>query len=343
MDVSQQVVLNLGKRLVPQELRPAQAEEWGAPLLNSSQFIIGLSVMTLSIVSGIFLYYSFYITFILASVETFEKPPPNAPNSRRVAGSYHRTIRHVISTIGVWGFFTGMMTFMVTGLLGFIGRRVILKYAGLPGNAVDSSVLAVVGGLETVSAFFLEPLSILFTHKILTASGFSFLGSLIRLLRSTDFYLSLVYIGSIRAIIYAIQNSLLITDRSQHYSRPYTTASIYLGFLLLRVFLVARTHAILLPPTAVTVVEIRQPKHELGVRVQKTLVRGLWMIKLLLVCGIITAVHVIASVTGLIYASGYSNLIFTWIWGKIQGKPGVPTSPEPMMDYDPEMDPYHHH
>lgn len=59
MEDQQQVALKLAKRLVPWELRLIEDKEsWGEPVLTSSQFVIGLTVMTLSFLSGIFLYYS---------------------------------------------------------------------------------------------------------------------------------------------------------------------------------------------------------------------------------------------------------------------------------------------
>lgn len=59
MDAQQQLAMDLGKRLVPLELRPAYAQEtWGSPFLTTSQFVTGLGTMTFSIISGVFLYYS---------------------------------------------------------------------------------------------------------------------------------------------------------------------------------------------------------------------------------------------------------------------------------------------
>ena len=232
---------------------------------------------------------------------------------------------------------------MWTALLAFVGRRALSWV--LPETSKSGSIFSLLGGSDMASAFILEPLSIIFTHKILTPVNFSSLATLNRFTRS-DLYITLVYISSVRMLTSAVQSSLMVTDTAQHYARPFATFTAYLAILIIRTLLVTRAHASLLPPTVATTVDIRETTElELGPRLWQGCLRVLKMFKLLFACILLAALHTVITLAGILYASGQRQKVISWAYGAMQTAQAKPTrDPEHiMMAYDPELDRHHFH
>lgn len=254
-------------------------------------------------------------------------------------------MRYMKSRVGLGHFMGGVRTYLWTALLAYLGRQALTAWVLSPTPSKDSSVLSLLGGPEMISAFFLEPFNIVFTHKILTASRFSSMGTLFRLIKSQDLYTTLVYIGSIRMIASALQNSLMVSNKTEHYQYPFLTFTSYILIFLFRVALVTRAHASLLPADAVTTVDIRQPtQFRIGYRLYQMFIRALWMFKLLFVCAILGALHLVLCSLTLLYASGQLWNVWAWVTAPKQSnsRPAV-RDPHMGMGYDPEMDPHHRH
>jgi len=326
------------KALVPNEFRPvSDKESWGEPLLTGSQFLALVGFTFTSFFCGLLLYYSFYVAFILSSVEAFS-PSTEKPPRPRVAGSYRRLMRHVLSSYG-WRYFVGgVVTFSWTTAITFAGGFILQNLALPP-------IHELLGGPAMISGLFLEPLSIVFTHKVLSPVGFSSFGTLSRLLRSSDLYIALVYIATVRMVCNALQSSLMVTDNTQHYSRPFATFTAYLTVMIIKIVLVTRAHASLLPPTVTTTVDITPPtQYEPSLRLWQGFLRTIKMFKLLFVCTILATVHTVATLASILYASGQSQKIINWAYSTWNTPQGRPTrDPGLMMAHDPEMDPHHFH
>ncbi|KIM25218.1 hypothetical protein M408DRAFT_331322 [Serendipita vermifera MAFF 305830] len=343
------------KALVPNEFRPvSDKESWGQSLLTSKQFLGLTSVTMLAFVSGFFLYYSFYVTFILSSVESSvtTPKPPRSP----IAGSYRRIMRHLLSSYGWHHFITGAFTFVWTALFAYIGRWALNSWvlsrwttlatsndSSMPTN---SSIYTLIGGSDLVSGFLLESLSIVFTHKILTSSNFSALATLKRIVRSQQLYICLIYIGTIRTITSAAQSALMVTDSTEHYARPFMTFMTYILLFLIRTVLITRSHASLLPPATPTTVDINTSTQvETTAFIWQWFLRTVKMFKLLITCTILASLHVIITLAGLMYASGQSQKVIDWAYSaKSRVTQATPSrNPGFMMGYDPELDPHHFH
>jgi hypothetical protein len=253
-------------------------------------------------------------------------------------------MRHIFSSYGWRYIVSGASTFVWTALFAFVGRRALSWF--LPGTSSKSvSIFLVLGGPDTVSAFILEPLSIVFTHKILTPVNFSSFATLKRLSRP-DLYITFAYIGSVRVVISAVQSSLMVKDTAQHYARPFATFTAYLALLIIRIVLVTRAQASLLPPTVATTVDIRQTTElELGPRLWQWCLRILKMFKLLFACALLAVLHTIITLAGILYASGQSQKVISWAYSPRQTAQVKPKL-DPrhlMMAYDPELDRHHSH
>jgi hypothetical protein len=348
------------KALVPYELRPIEnPAAWGKPLLTGRQFLALGSASLLALASGLLLYYSvsilpsfnvpslipldqFYVAFILSSVETFDPLPPKS-TEKRIAGSYRRTMGHMRSIVGLGHFIGGVKTYIWTALLAYLARQALAAWVFSPTDK-DTSILR---GSEIISAFILEPFNIVFTHKILTASHFSSIGTLARLLKTQELYTTLVYIGSIRLVLTSFQKALMVSDRTEHYERPFLTFSIYIILLLLRIALITRAHASLLPADAITTVNMSQPpQYRIGYRLWQILIRTLWMFKLLIVCALLGAIHIAVTAAALLYASGQFEKVLAWATASKETA-SPPAARDPHfgmgMGYDPEHDPHHRH
>lgn len=287
----------------------------------------------------------FYVAFILSSVETFEPLPPKS-TEKRIAGSYRKSMRHMRSYAGLSHFLGGVRTYIWTALLAYLARQALTAWVLSP-TPKDTSLFNLLGGSEMISAFILEPFNIVFTHKILTASRFSSIGTLGRLLKTQELYTTLVYIGSIRIVLTALQGSLMVSDITDHYERPFLTFSTYTILLLLRIALVTRAHASLLPADVVTTVDMTQPaQYRIGYRLWQILIRTLWMFKLLVVCALLGLLHITVTAAALLYASGQFDTALAWATATKQAD-SPPLIRDPHlgmgMGYDPELDRHHHH
>lgn len=287
----------------------------------------------------------FYVAFILSSVETFEPLPPKS-TEKRIAGSYRRTMGHMRSNVGLSHFLGGVGTYIWTALLAYLARQALTAWVLSP-TSKDTSLFSLLGGSETISAFILEPFNIVFTHKILTASRFSSIGTLGRLLKTQELYTTLIYIGSLRMVITAFQSSLMVSDQTEHYQRPFLTFSIYIILLLLRIALVTRAHASLLPADTVTTVDMTQPaQYRIGYRLWQILIRTLWMFKLLIICTLFGLLHIMVTAAALLYASGQFDKVLAWATAPKEDS-SRPALRDPHMGmgmgYDPELDRHHHH
>jgi hypothetical protein len=251
-------------------------------------------------------------------------------------------MRHIFSSYGWRYFVSGASTFVWTALLVFIGRWTLSWV--LPDISKSDSIFSLLGGSDTVASFILEPLGIVFTHKILTPVNFSSFATLKRLSRS-DLYITLVYIGSVRVVTSAAQSSLMVTDTTQHYARPFATFTAYLALLIIRIVLVTRAHASLLPPTVATTVDIRETTElELVPYLWQGCLRTLKMFKLLFACILLAVLHTVITIAGILYASGQSQRVISWAYSAAQTAQEKPTrDPGFMMAYDPELDPNHFH
>lgn len=251
-------------------------------------------------------------------------------------------MQHILSSYGWRYFIGGAGTFVWTALLAFVGRWALSWV--LPGTSTKASIFALLGGSDMISSFILEPLSIVFTHRILTPTNFSLLDTFKRLFRS-DLYITLVYISSIRVVTSAAQSSLMVTDATQHYARPFATFTMYLALLIIRVVLVTRAHASLLLSTAATPVDISHPTElEMGLRLWQGCLRILKMFKLLFICSFLALLHAVVALAGILYASGQSQKVISWIYSAKETVRVTPTrDPGLMMAHDPELDPYHFH
>lgn len=268
-------------------------------------------------------------------------------------------MKHILSSYGWRYFISGAVTFVWTALFAYIGRWALHSWAfsswtvpitgnnsSTPTMQTDSSVFTLFGGPDMVSGFLLEPLSVVFTHRILTHSGFSSFGTLKRIARSQELYISLIYIGTVRMVTTGAQSALMVTDPTQHYARPFATAVTYISLFVLRIVLITRAHASLLPPTTSTTVDISQATvYEPTVRIWQWFSRTLKMFKLLFTCAFLATLYVVSTLAGFVYASGHSEKVIAWAYrAKQAAAQGRPTrDPGLMMAHDPELDPRHFH
>lgn len=348
MNVQGLDLLSNAKTLIPYELRPVEVKEsWGQSFLSTKEFFAVLGSIVISLGSGLLLYFSFYIALILNAVETFERRPENE-GPKRIIGSYRRSIRHVLSSFGLSYFISGMMTFLWTTLLAYFGRWALTKWA-VPLLPVNSTSFTNIGAPQAIFSFLLEPFNILFTHKILTTSQFSPWGTMRRLYKSQALYTTLIYIESIRMGISALQDSLLVKDRYQHYSQPFATAFAYLCLILLRVLLVSRAHVALLPPSTTTTVDIspNSPQTPIGTQLGRVILRTLWMFRLSAVYCLLGVLHLVGSLLAIIFASGQREKVLGWIYSfgasKQSAQPPIPMQdPGFMMGYDTRFEHSHH-
>ncbi|CCA71246.1 hypothetical protein PIIN_05184 [Serendipita indica DSM 11827] len=322
------------KALVPQDLRPASVKEiWAEPLLSTREFFRVLGTMAIFLSFGVFLYYSFYIAFIVTSVESFQRTT-RAPARPRLAGSYRRITLHMLHTIGLKHFITGAWTFLWTAVLAFVGRTAMPV-------STDNAIIQSLGGPSIISGLLLEPLNILFTHKILTASSFSPFDTLIRLLPAMDFYVNLAYIVGIRIAFHILQTRLLVSDRSQHYANPFLTFSTFIVLFLFRIAMVTNTHARLLAPEVTTTIHVqRLGGFQVGRQLWHLVLRMIYMIKLLTVCSILAILHFVSFMAALVYASGHGDKIMKILTAS--GQKMASDGPLRMLQ-DPELDHDHRH
>lgn len=310
--------------------------------------------------------HQFYVALILSAVETSESPRPDS-NAKRIAGSYTKTLKYLHSAVG-WGhFLSGVWTYLWTALLAYIARWLLTSYVltPIPNLTQGGSLLSVLGGADMISALILEPLNILFTFSVLTSSSPTSptpgvhrtpLRILFDLFNQTRFYTTLIYIQSLRIIILSIQTSLLVTERTEHYKHPFLTSVTY-GFLfLIRITLITRAHASLLPPNTRTIIDIATftGEERIELRLWQILIKTLWMGKLMIICVIISALHATLALVTLLQVSGQLNSVLQWIMAPKQsrvradvgngrthrpnGHQGVGNDPFVKMGYEPELD-----
>jgi len=152
-------------------------------------------------------------------------------------------------------------------------------------------------------------------------------------------------------VISAFQSSLMVSDKTEHYQRPFLTFTTYTILFLLRIALITRAHASLLPANAVTTVDMTQPpQYRIGYRLWQILIRTLWMFKLLVVCTWLSLLHITISAVALLYASGQFDKVLTWAMSTkepssqpVVGDPHMGMGMGMGMGYDPELDPHHRH
>ncbi|KAG8835621.1 hypothetical protein FRC18_000232 [Serendipita sp. 400] len=325
-------IIGGAKTLVPEQWRPASVKNiWTDPVLSGREFITVVGTVSIFLILGLFLYYSFYIAIILSAAESLQ-PKQEDSQRPRIAGSYRGTIRHMISTVGLGHFLGGVVTFLWTTVLAWLGRWAITAPEG-------ASLFIAFGGPQIISNILFEPLSIVFTHYILTTSQFSSLQTLQRLLLSKDFYRGLLYIGTIHGVTDALQATLRVPSPNQHYLRQLLIVSAFIILILARISLIIHVHASLLPPGTQTMVELPGASHyPPGQQLWHLLLRLFKLTKLLITCTAIGLAHFIMFMAALVFASGHGDKIAQLL---APSKYQVEHEQSTRLSYDPVVDSRH--
>jgi hypothetical protein len=148
----------------------------------------------------------------------------------------------------------------------------------------------------------------------------------------------------------ALQGSLLVKDRYQHYSQPFATAFAYLCLILLRVILVSRAHASLLPPNTTTTVDTSpsSPQMPIGTQLGQIILKVLWMFRLSAIYGLLGTLHLVGSLLAILFASGQRERVMSWVYSLNASNKQSAQAPRQMQDpgfmmgYDTRFDHAHH-